>query len=320
MSLCEAAALTSPNMIARHPTVNDIAKAATRIAPYLTPTPIVKASFKNSWLKLENLQETGAYKVRGALNALVCQIERGDRRPVVAASAGNHALGVAWAARKLGLFANVVVPATAPQTKIDGARSLGATVIIKGETFEHAFEHAMESAMVNDWRFLHAFDDAEIIAGQGTIALELLHFAPDTVLIPIGGGGLASGVGLVLKAHGIRAWGVQVENVDGMGRKLDGKGPVQPAQTLADGLRVFEPGRLTAEICSTVLDGVLRVTEDRVKSTVLTLARKSRLVVEGAGATAPAALDMIPGKKKLALVSGGNIDLTTLNKLISPNK
>jgi threonine dehydratase len=305
---------------ARPPAVLDVVRAAARIAPHLAPTPIVRAGPRSAWLKLENLQVTGAYKVRGALNALAAQLERGDGRPVVAASAGNHALGVAWAARRLGLRACVVVPSTAPQTKIRGAARLGAEVIRAGDCFEAAFVRAQELALENDWRFLHAFDDPDVIAGQGTVALELLHFEPDAVLIPIGGGGLASGMGLVLKAHGIPAWGVQVERVDGMARLLGGEDPIEPARTVADGLRVVSPGRLTAAICATVLEGVLRVTEDEVRSSILDLAETHRVVAEGAGAVAAAALDRVPGKRKIALVSGGNIDLSALAALVAAGR
>jgi len=264
------------------------------------------------------MQHTGAYKVRGALNALLCQAARGDRRPVVAASAGNHAAGVAYAARVVGLEAVTVVPCSAPVTKIQRTQSLGARVICNGATFEDAYAEARRLSHVEGWRFLHAFDDPDIIAGQGTIAHELLAHEPDVVLVPVGGGGLAAGVGLALAARGVRVIGVQVAGVDAMSRALRGTlGGFVPAETMADGVRVSAPGALTTRICRRVLDDLITVSEGDVREAMLRLAVEDRVVAEGAGALAAAALTMVPGERKIAVVSGGNVDLEALLALRS---
>lgn len=273
-------------------TVEDVLMARERVARILPTTPLVLSEHRQAWLKLENLQLTGSYKLRGAINAIAIQIERGDQRAVVAASAGNHAKAVAWAARHFGLQACVVVPTTAPRTKVRGARELGAEVVSQGDSLEETFAHAQSLAVRNNWRFLHAFNDKDVIAGQGTVALELIDFKPDVVLIPIGGGGLAAGMGRILKWRGIRTVGVKIE------------GP----NTIADGVRVCRMGDLSRQICDQVLDDVVHVTEEEVRAAILDMMAQDRIVAEGAGALAPAALNSIPGKRKIAIVSGGNVD------------
>lgn len=305
-----------PPGLETRPTRRDVADAAARLHGLIRRTPLVPSSGFDGWLKLESLQHTGAYKVRGALNALLQQAARGDRRPVVAASAGNHAAGVAYAARLVGVEVITVVPATAPQAKITRTRSLGARVIEHGPHFEAAYAEARRLARLNGWRFLHAFDDPDIIAGQGTIAFELLHHQPDVVLVPIGGGGLAAGMGLVLAAYGVRLVGVQVAGVDAMARTLRGDTtPFYPAETIADGVRVRTSGALTTQICREVLDDIITVTEAEVRAAMLRLAVDDRIVAEGAGALAAAGLHHVPGQRKIAVVSGGNVDLDALLRL-----
>jgi len=272
--------------------IEDILMARERLARVLAPTPLVFSEHRRAWLKLENLQLTGSYKLRGAMNAIAMQIERCDRRAVVAASAGNHAKAVAWAARHFGLEACVVVPTTAPRTKVRGAVQLGARVVSSGQSFEDALERAQQLAVVKNWRFLHAFNDPDIIAGQGTVALELIDSNPDVVLIPVGGGGLAAGMGRVLKWRGIKAIGVKVD------------GP----NVVADGVRVCRMGDLTRRICDEVLDDMAGVTDEEIRDAMLDMLAQERIVAEGAGALAPAALSRIPGKRKIAIVSGGNVD------------
>jgi threonine dehydratase len=277
-------------------TVENVLMARERIGRILQPTPLVLSEHHGAWLKLENLQLTGSYKLRGAINAIAVQIERGDRRSVVAASAGNHAQAVAWAARHFGLEACVVVPTTAPRTKVRGAVQLGARVVSSGQSFEDALERAQQLAVVKNWRFLHAFNDPDIIAGQGTVALELIDSNPDVVLIPVGGGGLAAGMGRVLKWCGIKAIGVKVD------------GP----NVVADGVRVCQMGDLTSRICDEVLDDTVGVTDNEIHDAMLELLAQDRIVAEGAGALAPAALSRVPGKRKIAIVSGGNVDTDLL--------
>jgi threonine dehydratase len=293
--------------------LRDVEDARRRLGSVLPRTPAYQATDRRALLKLENLQVTGAYKVRGAFNAVAAQLERGDLRPVIAASAGNHGKGVAWAARYFGLAAVVVVPVGAPAAKVEGARALGAEVIERGASFDECFVIASELAGDRGYRLIHAFDDPEVVAGQGTIGLELLPLDPDVVVVPIGGGGLAAGVGLVLAPRGIRVVGAQVEGVDAMKRALQGRHEDRPLPpTMADGLVVREPGKLTRSICARVLDDIVTVSEDEVRRTVVELASRDKLIVEGAGAVAVAALTKVEGKRRVAVVSGGNIDLDVL--------
>lgn len=296
-----------------------LAAAVTRVRGVLPQTPLVRSDRLRAWLKLENLQTTGAYKVRGAYNALAADVERGERRPVFAASAGNHGLGVAWAARRLGLAATVVVPDGAPRTKVDGCRALGARVVHAGVGFESCVARARALAVAAGGRFLHAFDDAEVIAGQATVGAELLALRPDVVVVPIGGGGLVAGVGSVLRRQGIRVVGAQVAGVDSLRRALIGEAPSlrSAPPTLADGLRVAAPGRLPLQIASAFLDEIVVVSESEVAAAIASLALHERVVAEGAGAVAVAALARVTGRRRVAIVSGGNIDGNLLGPLIA---
>ena len=296
----------------------DILAAQARLRRYLPPTPLHYAERFGCWLKLENLQRTGSYKVRGALNALLAARERGDHRPVIAASAGNHAQGLAWAAYRLNVPAIAVMPHCAPQTKIAGVAHWGATVRLHGDTFDEARAFAMQLAERNGYRFLSAFDDPDVIAGQGTVGMEIASLAPDVVLVPIGGGGLAAGVALALHAQGVRIIGAQVEHVDAMHRALRGEpeGPL-PAATLADGVRVKNPGLLTRDILSRLLDDIVIVREAELRETLVRLALEEHVIAEGAGALALAAGRRVAGKRKCAVVSGGNIDAAVLAGLLA---
>ena len=296
----------------------DVLAAQGRLRRYLPPTPLHHAERFGCWLKLENLQRTGSYKVRGALNALLAARERGDDRPVIAASAGNHAQGLAWAAYRLNVPAIAVMPHGAPQTKIAGVSHWGATVRLHGDTFDEARAFALQLAERNGYRFLSAFDDPDVIAGQGTVGLEIASLAPDVVLVPIGGGGLAAGVALALKAQGVRIVGAQVEGVDAMARALRGDAPgAAPVATLADGVRVKEPGLLTRRVLSELIDDVVIVREAELRETLVRLALEEHLIAEGAGALALAAGRRVAGKRKCAVVSGGNIDAMVLAGLLS---
>jgi len=280
-------------------------------------TPTIHNAAYRAWFKLETQQITGAYKVRGALNALLKQVESGDVRAVVAASAGNHGAAVSWAAQRLGLEALIVVPTNAPTTKIARIEELGGIVFRKGDHFEESLHWALQMAQCRNARFLHAFDDLDVMAGQGTVALELLPHRPDVVVLPIGGGGLASGCSTVLKAAGIRVVGAQVESVDAMRSALQG-GPIRidPAHTVADGLRVAQAGILSRQICARTLDDVVLVTESEVRRTMASLALHEELTVEGAGAVSVAALGQVKGERRVALLSGSNVDEQVLSDAI----
>jgi len=298
--------------------VADVLAAQARLRRYLPVTPMHHAERFGVMLKLENLQRTGSYKVRGALNALLAGRERGDRRAVICASAGNHAQGVAWSAYRLGVQAITVMPHGAPETKIAGVAHWGATVRQHGNSYDEAFAFARELAEQNDYRFLSAFDDPDVIAGQGTIGIEIAPHTPDVVIVPIGGGGLASGVALALKSQGVRVVGAQVEGVDSMVRVLKGDiAPVDPVASLADGVRVKVPGFITRRLCAQLLDDVVIVREAELRETLVRLALEEHVIAEGAGALALAAGRRVAGRRKCAVVSGGNIDATVLARLLS---
>jgi threonine dehydratase len=299
-------------------TVADVLAAQARLRPYLPPTPLHHAERFGVWLKLENLQRTGSYKVRGALNALLAGRERGDTRPVIAASAGNHAQGLAWAAYRLGVQAITVMPHGAPANKIAGVAHWGATVRQHGDSYDEAYAFARGLAKQNGYRFLSAFDEPDVIAGQGTVGIELAAHAPDVVIVPIGGGGLASGVALALKSQGVRIVGAQVEGVDAMARALQGDvRDIAPVPSLADGVRVKVPGLLTRRLCAALLDDVVIVREAELRETLVRLALEENVIAEGAGALALAAGRRVTGRRKCAVVSGGNIDAAVLAGLLS---
>lgn len=299
-------------------TASDVLAAQARLRRYLDVTPTHYAERFGCWLKLENLQRTGSYKVRGALNALLVARERGDERTVIAASAGNHAQGLAWAAYRLGVSAITVMPRCAPATKIAGVAHWGATVRLHGDSYDEAKAFAAELAAQYDYRLLSAFDDRDVIAGQGTVGLEIAAMCPDVVLVPIGGGGLAAGVALALKSQGVRIIGAQVEGVDSMARALRGDyGLREPALTLADGVRVKQPGALTERILAELLDDVIIVREAELRETLVRLALEEHVIAEGAGALALAAGKRVAGKRKCAVVSGGNVDAAVLAQLLS---
>lgn len=298
--------------------VADVLAAQARLRRYLSPTPMHYAERFGVWLKLENLQRTGSYKVRGALNAMLAALERGDERPVICASAGNHAQGVAWSAHRLGIQAITVMPHGAPATKIAGVSHWGATVRQHGTGYDEAYAFARELAEQNNYRFLSAFDHPDVIAGQGTIGIEIAAHAPDVVIVPIGGGGLASGVALALKSQGVRVVGAQVEGVDSMARAMRGDvNEIAPAATLADGVKVKIPGFITRRLCSSLLDDVVIVREAELRETLVRLALEEHVIAEGAGALALAAGRRVSGKRKCAVVSGGNIDASVLATLLS---
>ncbi|MGY0558715.1 MULTISPECIES: threonine dehydratase [unclassified Lysobacter] len=310
-----------------HVDASAVLAAQARLRPYLAATPLHYAERFGCWLKLENLQRTGSYKVRGAMNALLAGRERGDLRPVIAASAGNHAQGLAWAGYRLRTPVIAVMPRNAPQTKIAGVAHWSATVRLHGDTYDEAKAFASELAEQNDYRLLSAFDDPDVIAGQGTVGLEMAALAPDVVLVPIGGGGLASGVALALKSarlsgmkssRRVRIVGAQVEGVDSMARALRGDLELRDtAATLADGVRVKEPGTLTRKLLAELLDDIVIVREAELRETLVRLALEEHVIAEGAGALALAAGRRVAGRRKCAVVSGGNIDAAVLAQLLS---
>jgi threonine dehydratase len=275
-----------------------------RITPVFGSETLSRLIGREVLLKAENLQRTGSFKIRGAVNKVSTLPADQRQAGVVAASAGNHGQAVAWAARQAGIPATIFVPQDAPMAKVEAARSYGARVEMTGERFEDAVEAAFGLADSAGVTFIHAYEDEQVIAGQGTIGLELREQVPqlETLLIPVGGGGLAAGIALALRsvAPHVHIYGVQA-----------GKS----GYTIADGIYVKAPGELTTRILDEVLDGMVEVSDEEIARAVALLLERTKLVVEGAGAVGVAAL--LSGKvdgsgPAVALLSGGNIDPTLL--------
>lgn len=292
------------------PTLTDIQEARARIDGVARVTPVygsetfTRLAGREVWLKAENLQRTGAFKVRGAVNKISTLSDEEKRAGVVAASAGNHGQAVAWAAREAGTHATIFVPEDAPMTKVDAARNYGAKVELVGEFFEQSLEAARAYVEESGATFVHPFEDPLVVAGQGTIGLELADQVPDaeTVVVPIGGGGLITGIALALRElkPNVRVVGVQAG--------LSG-------YTIADGIWVKHPGEFTARVLADVVDEVVEVNDEEISETIVLLLERSKLVVEGAGAVALAALlagKVSGGGPVAVLLSGGNIDPTLL--------
>jgi threonine dehydratase len=277
-------------------------------------------------LKLENLQRTGSFKERGALNKLLTLSQAERERGVVTASAGNHAQGVAFHAAALGIRAQIVMPLATPQIKVAATRGFGADVVLHGSNYDEACEEALRRCVEEGRTFIHPFDDAEIINGQGTIGLELLEQVPDleAVVIPIGGGGLISGVACALKETNprIRVIGVEPEKLPSMLRAREAGAPVtlNAEATIADGIAVRRAGDLTLPLVSRYVDEIVTVDDEEIASAILMLLEHEKTLAEGAGAAALAALlqskTNLRSRRTVVLVSGGNIDVTLLAKII----
>ncbi len=278
------------------------------------------------YLKTENLQVTGSFKVRGAYYKMSRLTEEEKARGVVACSAGNHAQGVALAARENGIKAIICLPDGAPISKIEATKSYGAEVCLVPGVYDDAYNKALSLRDNEGYTFIHPFNDEYVIAGQGTIALEIIDQLPnlDAVIVPIGGGGLISGIAYTIKSINpdVKVYGVQAGGAPSMYKSLkDGKiEELEKVSTIADGIAVKKPGDLTYEICSKYVDEIVTVTDDEISAAILALMEQQKLVTEGAGAVAVAAamfgkLD-IAGKKVVCLLSGGNIDVTILSRVI----
>ncbi len=312
------------------PTPADVTAAAIRIEGHVARTPLVRAEKLSAltgadiWLKLECLQYTGAFKERGALNKLAQLSESERKRGVIAASAGNHAQGVAFHARALGIAATIVMPVTTPDVKIRQTRELGAEVIRAGHTFDEAREHASIIERERGLLFVHPFDDPDIIAGQGTIALEMLDDGPpfDAMIIPVGGGGLISGMSLAVKdkSPSTQIIGVQTELFPSMANAIDGGVRETGGDTLAEGIAVTTAGILTRDIVRKNVDDIVLVNERILERALSMLMNEQKILVEGAGAAGLAAILSDPVRfkgKTIGLVAcGGNIDARLLSMIL----
>ena len=278
------------------------------------------------YLKTENLQVTGSFKVRGAYYKISQLTDEEKAKGVIACSAGNHAQGVALAAAKNGIKSLICIPDNAPISKVEATKSYGAEVCLVKGTYDDAYEKAVSLVEEKDMTFIHPFDDEMVIAGQGTIGLEILDQLSDVdaVLVPVGGGGLISGVAFAIKSlrPEVKVYGVQAAGAPSMLNALRDKKieTLDSVKTIADGIAVKTPGEHTYEYCSKYVDDIVTVTDDEVATAILELIEKQKMTAEGAGAVSVAAaiFNKVPiqGKKVVCLVSGGNIDVTILSRVI----
>lgn len=279
------------------------------------------------YLKTENLQVTGSFKVRGAYYKISQLTEEERARGVIACSAGNHAQGVALAATSMGIKSIICMPDGAPIMKVENTKKLGAQVELVPGTYDDAHDRAVELQQETGMTFIHPYDDELVIAGQGSIGLEILEQLPDVeaVVVPIGGGGLISGVALAMKSlrPDIKIYGVQAAGAASMynAYKSHNYQTLSSVQTFADGIAVKTPGETTFEIISKYVDDIITVSEDEIAAAILTLIEKQKLIAEGAGATpvAAALFNKLPiaGKKTVCIISGGNIDVNILSRVIT---
>ena len=316
--------------IVERTTIADVYRAAKQLEGVARKTRLIHSDFfseqchNDVYLKPENLQHTGAFKLRGAYNK-ISQLTPEERvRGVITASAGNHAQGVAYAARKLGVKAVICMPATTPILKVEGTRALGAEVVLHGDGFDDAYAHSLELQKKYGYVYIHPFNDLQVLLGQGTTALEIIDALKDVdaILCPIGGGGFASGVALATKLvnPNVKVIGVEPENAACMKAALEADKVVTlaSADTVADGCAVKTAGTLTFEFCKKYLDDIITVSEIDIMNALLSLIEKHKLVAEGAGVLSLAALAKLPfqGKKVVSIISGGNIDISTISALI----
>jgi threonine dehydratase len=317
------------------PALSEFAAALKNVRQVATETPVLHSHYLSKmvgqevWLKCENLQRTGAYKVRGAFNRMSKLTKEEKKKGVIAASAGNHAQGVALAAKKLGIKATVYMPIGASLPKVAATRNYGAKVVLVGATFAEALKAAQEEAKVSGAIFIPPFDHIDVVLGQGTVGVEIMDQHPDvsTIVVAIGGGGLAAGVAVAAKltaeARGkkIRVIGVQAENVApyAVSMKTGKLTEVVATPTIADGIAVAKPGRVPFELIKKHIDKVVTVSENDIAKAILVLLERAKQVVEPAGAVAVAAL--LSGKAKakgktIAILSGGNMDPLLLQRVI----
>ncbi len=311
-------------------TIDNVYRASNALKGVIRKTGVLHApklcKEAQLYLKTENLQVTGSFKVRGAYYKMTRLSAEEKERGVIACSAGNHAQGVALAAQKNGLKAVICLPDGAPISKVEATKSYGAEVCLVEGVYDDAYNKALQLRDEKGYTFIHPFNDEDVIAGQGTIALELIEQLPDldAVIVPIGGGGLISGIAYTIKTVNprVKVYGVQAAGAPSMKNSVEhGKmEELRSVSTIADGIAVKKPGDLTYELCQKYVDGIVTVTDDEISAAILALMEQHKLVTEGAGAVAVAAAMFdkvdIKGKKAVCVLSGGNIDVTILSRVI----
>lgn len=311
--------------------LDEIYNAQKALSKIARKTNLHKSNFlskkNNIYLKAENLQLTGSFKLRGAYYKISKLSDEQKAKGVIACSAGNHAQGVALAAAEKGIKATIFMPATAPLSKVEATKSYGAEIRLIDGVYDDAYREAVKFQEETGGVFIHPFNDLEVIAGQGTIALEILEQLPDVdaIVVPIGGGGLISGIAAAVKQikPEVKVYGVQAQKANSMYRSIEENKRIelQSVNTFADGTAVKLPGDLTFEFCKKYVDKILTVSEDEIASALLTLMEKEKMVSEGSGALSVAAcmFNKVPLKDKnvVCLVSGGNIDVNILSRVIN---
>ncbi len=311
-------------------TLDTVYRASYALKEVIRRTDLIYAPRINEesfvYLKPENLQYTGSFKLRGACYKISTLTDEEKQRGVIACSAGNHAQGVALGATKHGIKSLICLPEGAPISKVESTKRYGAEVCLVPGVYDDAYQKALQLKEEKGYTFIHPFDDEAVIAGQGTIALELLEQLPDVdvVIVPIGGGGLISGIAYTLKSlkPSVKVYGVQAKGAPSMLNSIEHNRieKLSTVSTIADGIAVKEPGAHTFELVSKYVDGIVTVTEDEICAAILAMLEQQKLISEGAGAVAVAAAmyNKVPisGKKVICLVSGGNIDVTILSRVI----
>jgi threonine dehydratase len=313
-------------------TIADVERARARIRDSIYVSPCAhsetfsRLTGNKVFFKLENLQMTGSFKERGALNKILTLTDEERRRGVIAASAGNHAQGVAYHAGRQGIRATICMPTATPLVKVTRTREFGAEIVLHGASYDEAFEEAWRRREAEGLTFIHAFDDDAVMAGQGTIGLELIEQNPylDAVVVPVGGGGMVSGIAVALKETNprIQIIGVQTARLPSMKRALEEHAPcvLPPAGTIADGIAVRKAGTRTLPVIEKYVDDIVLVDEEEIANAILLLLEREKTVAEGAGAVAVAALVQgkiaLEGKKVALIIGGGNIDVNLLARII----
>ena len=312
-------------------TIDSVYQAKRALEGVARKTDVIRASKlcpgADLYLKTENLQVTGSFKLRGAYYKMTRLSQEEKARGVIACSAGNHAQGVALAAKKNGIKSVICLPEGAPISKVEATKSYGAEVCLVPGVYDDAYQKALQLRDEKGYTFLHPFNDEEVIAGQGTIALEIAEQLPgvDIVIVPIGGGGLISGIAYTMKTLNpkVKIYGVEAAGAPCMKNALEKGGleKLASVSTIADGIAVKQPGDLTYDICSKYVDEIVTVTDDEISAAILALMEKQKLVAEGAGAVGVAAVMFnkinLEGKKAVCVLSGGNIDVSILSRVIN---